>query len=484
MNKEATNQNDSTFKSISLEDVEKHNSPTDFWTIIDNEVYDLTQFAKRHPGGPIIMAAAGTDSTILFENYHFQMDIENIKLMMKKYKIGKVSDHVSPIMGPFYKALCAKVTDKLKTKDRHPLRSKVLFFADVIVGFLAIASGSRCGFETSPYILLLNWLVLSIVIQRLNGHSHAITHMHVFGGKFVSIAEAILLLIGNHGLPVYVLPSIDSINFRSLLNRQRIQSQSEYQNRRGPYEHQSIHHVKGTEMDIDQCQFVCTKLGLLRMNPSHPLRFFHRLQHFLLYQIIVEIIFETVTTVIGGFFLRTSLFFTLLYFGDLKRAALTFFGFISVYNIARTVLLLPLSSYFGFFLFIFAHLIKYYFEINEGGLFFSQHIWDNNIPDDEAKKDWGKFNAEVCGSLWGASMPWHPFFWFQSGASANTLSYHLEHTLFPGLNYLHLPYIAETVEQTCKEFGIKYNKLHNLHDFHYKFRAHLEKYSVANKKSD
>jgi L-lactate dehydrogenase (cytochrome) len=37
--------------SISVEEVSKHNSLEDLWIVIDDLVYDLTEFAPEHPGG-------------------------------------------------------------------------------------------------------------------------------------------------------------------------------------------------------------------------------------------------------------------------------------------------------------------------------------------------------------------------------------------------------------------------------------------------
>jgi len=41
------------------------------------------------------------------------------------------------------------------------------------------------------------------------------------------------------------------------------------------------------------------------------------------------------------------------------------------------------------------------------------------------------------------------------------VTYHLEHTLFPGLNYLLLPDVAPIVRSTCEECGITYNGLYS-----------------------
>ena len=44
-------------KRYTFEEVEKHNSLNDAWTIIHNRVYDITKFIKNHPGGMIIFNA-------------------------------------------------------------------------------------------------------------------------------------------------------------------------------------------------------------------------------------------------------------------------------------------------------------------------------------------------------------------------------------------------------------------------------------------
>ena len=52
------------------EEIAKHNKATDCWVVIDDNVYDVTQFVPRHPGGNMIYLNAGRESTRLFESYH------------------------------------------------------------------------------------------------------------------------------------------------------------------------------------------------------------------------------------------------------------------------------------------------------------------------------------------------------------------------------------------------------------------------------
>jgi acyl-lipid (8-3)-desaturase len=51
-------------------EVSKHCFQDDCWVIIDNRVYDVTEYVPRHPGGAMIYVNAGGDCTQLFECYH------------------------------------------------------------------------------------------------------------------------------------------------------------------------------------------------------------------------------------------------------------------------------------------------------------------------------------------------------------------------------------------------------------------------------
>ena len=48
-------------------EVAKHNQPSDCWLIINNRVYDVTNYLGMHPGGPDIIAQyCGADATQAF----------------------------------------------------------------------------------------------------------------------------------------------------------------------------------------------------------------------------------------------------------------------------------------------------------------------------------------------------------------------------------------------------------------------------------
>lgn len=51
----------------STDEVSKHNHREDAWIIVDNKVYDITDFIDMHPGGDTILNNVGGDSTVGFK---------------------------------------------------------------------------------------------------------------------------------------------------------------------------------------------------------------------------------------------------------------------------------------------------------------------------------------------------------------------------------------------------------------------------------
>ena len=52
---------------ITMEEVEKHNSELDCWTVVNGKVYNITHFINMHPGGKAkIMKAIGINASEMF----------------------------------------------------------------------------------------------------------------------------------------------------------------------------------------------------------------------------------------------------------------------------------------------------------------------------------------------------------------------------------------------------------------------------------
>lgn len=61
----------SVLTKLTLEEVKKHDSGTSCWSIVYGNVFDLTKWIAKHPGGAaVIRAICGKDGTIAFEGQH------------------------------------------------------------------------------------------------------------------------------------------------------------------------------------------------------------------------------------------------------------------------------------------------------------------------------------------------------------------------------------------------------------------------------
>eukprot|EP00808_Paulinella_micropora_P027605 g28368.t1 len=58
-------------KLITLEEVAKHKTEKDCWVVVEDKVYNVTEFLPSHPGGAkILLKQGGRDATKLFHMYH------------------------------------------------------------------------------------------------------------------------------------------------------------------------------------------------------------------------------------------------------------------------------------------------------------------------------------------------------------------------------------------------------------------------------
>tara|TARA_B100001093_G_scaffold517631_1_gene599801 strand:+ start:66 stop:1904 length:1839 start_codon:yes stop_codon:yes gene_type:complete len=84
-----------TNSNLSVEEIEKHNSPNDLWTIYKGEVYDISHFVSKHPGGRTILNSAGKDIEKAWENFgvSWHGTNKNIIKLIQKNKVGKLKEN-------------------------------------------------------------------------------------------------------------------------------------------------------------------------------------------------------------------------------------------------------------------------------------------------------------------------------------------------------------------------------------------------------
>lgn len=58
--------------SYTMQDVKKHNTSSDCWTVINGKIYNMSSFASQHSGGPSsIDSTCGKDGTSVYARQHW-----------------------------------------------------------------------------------------------------------------------------------------------------------------------------------------------------------------------------------------------------------------------------------------------------------------------------------------------------------------------------------------------------------------------------
>jgi len=321
--------------------------------------------------------------------------------------------------------------------------------------------------------------------NRTKMDCHAVTHTQVFGPKMTYFYENVLLLCG----PISMLAYSGSLrtNMRRLINETREIAQYEFRFR-GPYEHQSVHHVRGAELEHDECAMVMSARGFFRLNDRDPHKWYHKYQSCEWYKRAVE----TYAGLVPMFVLpliRLDMVKLYLAENEYEYALASFLGTFNVYKVVH-LFWMPLTHGVGGYIFWALCIAINTMIMNNiiGVFFFAQHVWDRHTDEATARMDWGRYNTWSSFSLWnnwGNWKNWHPFFWGnEQGSCAATLTYHLEHTMFPGCNYMQLPLIAPVIERVATKWNIEYPKLVGVSACLAKYHEYLLKYGKDPAKED
>jgi len=154
------------------EEVKRHNSRDDIWVVISNEVYDLTSWIGKHPGGSrIIEVQGGYDVTSPF----FVNHTENIRKRANPFKIGvlKYEEHegMSPL-GEDLLALREEMREEgfFKTDLRY-IKCRVLFNAFLFISAWYLVA--KCRSLTAQ---VLGAFTMAIYLQQMDFIGHDLRH--------------------------------------------------------------------------------------------------------------------------------------------------------------------------------------------------------------------------------------------------------------------------------------------------------------------
>ena len=82
-------------KSYTRARVKTHSTETNCWTAVNGNVYNVTGWVMKHPGGPtVILAMCGKDATAAFKNMHGLKSRQ--ATILSGFKVGTLSKAATP----------------------------------------------------------------------------------------------------------------------------------------------------------------------------------------------------------------------------------------------------------------------------------------------------------------------------------------------------------------------------------------------------
>nr|ARR97144.1 delta-5 fatty acid desaturase 2 protein [Haliotis discus discus] len=171
----------SKVKDFSMDDVKHHDKRDDKWLVIQGEVYNITDWARRHPGGSkVISHYAGQDATDAFRAFH--NDLSFVKKYLKPIHIGSLREETKETeVERDFRELRATA------EKMNLFKPNALFFVlhlghILLLEYMAYAVMAYFGTGWIPYILSL---VFYSTVQAQSGWlQHDFGHISVFKNRY------------------------------------------------------------------------------------------------------------------------------------------------------------------------------------------------------------------------------------------------------------------------------------------------------------
>mmetsp|Transcript_3406 Transcript_3406/g.6427 ORF Transcript_3406/g.6427 Transcript_3406/m.6427 type:complete len:497 (-) Transcript_3406:1036-2526(-) len=476
-------------KQVTFAQVKSHNTPHSAWTIVHDQVLDITEFAKRHPGGDIILLSAGRDATVLFHTYHPR---GVPKSLLDKLQVGIIAD--KPVSyydwnSSFYSTLCQRVVERLHSINR-PLR------------------GNRDIQIKAFFILASFWF--SLYKMYTVSEFHEAIGWSIVMGVFAHFVGTCIQHDGNHGAFSKV-PLVNTVAgwTMDMIGASAFTWQFQHMLGHHPYTNLLDVHEEElksqsidtplSEKDQESDPDVFSSFPLMRMHPVHEPQWYHRFQH-----LYAPVLFAFMT--LAKVFQQDIqvAWSHRLYHIDAECR----YG--SMWNVLRfwgmkavsMVYMIGLPCYFhgirgGLILFAVGHLacgevLATMFIVNhviEGVSFANKDNSKGKEASSKAMTAQGvtpmvetlktvQNTEKIPLNDWAAvqcqtSVNWSPGSWFWNHFSGG-LNHQIEHHLFPSICHTNYVYIQDVVENTCREFGVPYQSEPNLFVAYGKMLGHLK----------
>lgn len=517
-------------------DLARHNSPTSAWCAVHNvdpatgvplpghAVLDVTAFAAVHPGGDLILLAAGRDASVLFETYHPRGVPPKLvaKLTIGTMAAGSYADTLYSWRSDFYRVLKRRVVQRLEERGLARRGSTEIWIkaALLLAGFWGCLLQMYAADCATPHgcAAAAAWAVGMGVCAALIGVNvqHDGNHGAFATSRLPNKAAGWTLdMIGASAFTWELQHMLGHHPYTNVLD-------VEEEGRKGEKgEAQCGLEEKDQESDPD----VFSSFPLMRMHPFHAPSWFHRYQHlyapFLFAFMTLGKVFQQDYEVALSKRLyhidatcRYGCAWNVVRFWSMKFLTMVYMMALPVYfhGIAKGVALFMIGHFAcGELLatmFIVNHVIEGISYAQKGGTGGAAQVEEDDAgktlgtqtkvvskpatlrgdtPMEKSRRLAAERNGhdsdreavpDVPLNDWAAiqcqtSVNWAPGSWFWNHFSGG-LSHQIEHHLFPSICHTNYAYFHDIVEATCREYGVPYQSEPSLRVAYGKMLRHLK----------
>ncbi|XP_012941605.1 fatty acid desaturase 2 [Aplysia californica] len=395
-------------KEVTWGEVKEKTSKDAMWVVIDNEVYNITNWVKRHPGGErVLKHYAGQDATDASKAFH--NDLGLVKKYMKPIHVGSVKES-------------EQIKDEVENDFREVretarkmglFKPSAFFYVASLIHILVFYGASwlilyKYGTGWLPWLAALTCFVISQV--QLGWSQHDYGHKSVFKTNSKTLDKMLHYFTAGFlkGMPP---------EWWNNMHRQ--------------------HHAKPNVIDKDPD--VRTE-ALFLLGDTLPVEWAKKQGDKMLvpYNLQNYYFFLLGPPLIIGFYWPAATVYYLL-----KKKSPLQTAVVVGYYLQTALLFGPLLGFWGFIKF---SIIERLLESN----WFSWVSTINHVPmgiEEETGEDW--FRLQVGHTCNLSSDTFKDWF-------TGHLNYQIEHHLFPTMPRHNLPKVAPLVRSVCEKHGISY----------------------------
>ncbi|CAI5516184.1 unnamed protein product [Closterium sp. Naga37s-1] len=170
--------NGNAAKQFTMDEVSKHNRPGDAWVVVQNKVYDVSDFADQHPGGRVIYLLAGRNATDVFAVFHKP----STSAFLATLYIGDLKDSEVEPTGDLLKDF-RDLRSSFEAKGYFKC-SPAYYLFKVLSTFAIVAASIAIIMGTSdPRWVLVSGVLLGLYFQQVGWLSHDFLHHQVFQSR-------------------------------------------------------------------------------------------------------------------------------------------------------------------------------------------------------------------------------------------------------------------------------------------------------------